>query len=462
MFEKSVYTTRRRELKKALGSGIILFFGNWESPVNYADNTYPFRQDSTFLYYFGLNRPKLVGLIDIDEDGDILLGNDPTVETLIWTGPMPSLKALAGKIGVPSVKALGSLKEIIEEKIKSGRQIHYLHPYRADTALQISNITGIKIENLKHFASLQLTKAVIHQRIIKSDAEIREIESALDISYKAYLNIMTGSKPALYERDIVAMIDFIAASHGSRTSFHTIATVHGETLHNQVYENRLRNGKLLLIDSGFESPEHYASDITRTFPVSGRFTSMQKDIYDIVLEAQNTAIQSIKPEVTYRSIHLKAARKMASSLKSVGILKGDVREAVRVGAHALFFPHGIGHLLGLDVHDMENLGEDLVGYDRKVKRSKQFGLSGLRFGRPLKPGVVLTVEPGIYFIPKLITQWRTEKRWNRFINYPLLEKFRSFGGIRIEDNLVVTKTGCRLLGKPIPKTVNDIEAIMGG
>jgi len=462
MFEKSVYSERRKRLINAVGSGIILFVGNNESPINYTDNAYPFRQDSTFLYYFGFNQAGLAGLIDVDENREILFGKDPTVQDLIWTGPKPSLSALARKISVRFTKDTDFLKAAVEEKIRSGRQLHYLPPYRAETAAQISKITGIKVESLNHYASVPLIKAVSHQRIIKTDAEIREIEIALDLSYKMYMDILKGIRPASHERDVVAIIESISASYGSRTSFPTIATVHGETLHNPHHGNRLQKGRLLLIDAGLESPELYASDITRTFPVSGRFTSMQKEIYEIVLEAQNTVIRSIKPGITYRSVHMKAARKIASGLKSAGILKGDINDAVRNGAHALFFHCGIGHLLGLDVHDMENLGEDLVGYDDTIKRSKQFGLSALRFAKPLKPGMVLTVEPGIYFIPKLMDQWKAEKICDRFINYPLLEKYKSFGGIRIEDDVMVTKNGCRLLGKPIPKTVDDIETIMGG
>jgi Xaa-Pro aminopeptidase len=346
--------------------------------------------------------------------------------------------------------------------IRSGRKIHFLPPYRGETAIRLSQLTGISAHALKFHASLPLINAVVAQRIIKSDAEIREIERALDISYDMYMAVLKTAKPGLYENDIKALIEGIALSHGSNPSFQTICTTHGETLHNLNYHRKLAGEHMILIDSGAESPEGYASDITRTYPVSGKFTSQQAEIYQIVLKAQKTAIASAKEAVPYRSIHLKAAKVIAWGLKDLGLMKGDIPSAVKAGAYALFFPCGVGHLLGLDVHDMEDFGEQWIGYDDKYKRSSQFGLASLRFARPLKPGIAITVEPGIYFIPQLIEMWQSEKKFSEYINYNAVKKYKKFGGIRIEDNIAVTENGCRVLGKPIPKEVEEIETIMGG
>jgi len=458
MFAKSVYQERRQRLAEKTETGVILLLGNDDSPVNYADNIYPFRQDSTFLYYYGLNAVGLAAVIDIDENRAWLYGQDPTVSSLIWTGPRPTVKQLATKTGVSGAGDWAKLTEHVRNALSRGRQVHFLPPYRAETMLKLSALTGISTEYLKKYTSPPLIRGVVSQRSVKSEAEINEIESALDIACNIYDTVLEMATPGTIEREIAARIEEIANSRGSRTSFSTIATVHGETLHNLAYGNRLKKGQLLLVDSGVESPEHYSSDITRTFPVGSRFSDPQQAVYRIVLGAQKCAIDAIKPNRRYRDIHLKASEYIVQGLKNLGLMKGDVKTAVHKGAHGLFFPHGIGHMLGLDVHDMENLGEDRVGYDDTIKRNEQFGLASLRLAKPLKPGYVVTVEPGIYFIPKLIDQWKSGKKFSRFINYPEVEKYKKLGGIRIEDDVLVTKNGSRVLGKPIPKSVADIES----
>ena len=462
MFAKSIYIQRRKRLAKSIKSGGILLLGNSESPKNYEDNSYPFRQDSSFLYYFGLNRPGLAGFIDADNGREYLFGDDPTMHDLVWTGPQKSVRALANTCGVKTAETLSQLDDIVKSVIRSGRKVHFLPPYRGETAIRLSKLTDISVHSIKDYSSVPLIKAVMAQRIIKSDAEIREIEIALGISYDMYMAVLKMAKPGLFEKDIKAHIEGITLSHGSSPSFQTICTTHGETLHNLNYHRKLAAEQMILIDSGAESPEGYASDITRTYPVSGKFTSQQAEIYQIVLKAQKTAIASAKPAVAYRSIHLKAAKVIASGLKDLGLMKGDIPSAVKAGAYALFFPCGVGHLLGLDVHDMEDFGEQWIGYDDKYKRSNQFGLASLRFAKPLKSGIAITVEPGIYFIPQLIEMWQSEKKFSEFINYNALKKYKKFGGIRIEDNIAVTEKGCRVLGKPIPKEIDEIEAIMGG
>lgn len=461
MFDKENYIKRRNLLKKDVSTGLILILGNNESPMNYPANPYPFRQDSNFLYFFGIDKPSFIGLIDIDENKDFLFGEDFTIDDIIWMGPQPIVRELAGEVGIKNTGNLSHIKEKIDNAILKGRKIHFLPPYRAENALIIEGLLGISNNNIKNYASEELIRAVISQRSVKSKEEIAEIEKALDISYEMYMAIMNTAKPGKYERELVGEIEGIISSFGSHYSFPTILTINGETLHNHFHGNKLTKNRLLIIDSGAESPEHYASDITRTFPVGGKFTSEQKDIYEIVLESQLCAIKSIKPGEKYRDIHLKVAEIIAQGMKDLGLMKSNVADAVEKGAHALFFPHGLGHMMGLDVHDMEDLGENLVGYDDTVKRSDQFGLAYLRLAKKLKPDYVFTVEPGIYFIPALIDQWSSEKRYKEYINYSKVEKFKGFGGIRIEDDVVVTSNGYMVLGrKAIPKSVKEIEELM--
>jgi len=461
MFDKKTYIKRRSLLRDDVNTGLILILGNNESPMNYPANPYPFRQDSNFLYFFGIDKPGFTGLIDVDENKDFLFGEDFTIGDIIWMGPQPIVRELADGVGIKNTGNLSQLKEKIDDAIFKGRKIRFLPPYRAENSFEIERLLGILNIKIKNYASKELIKAVISQRSVKSKEEIAEIEKALDISYEMYMAVMNTAKPGKYERELVGEIEGIISSFGSHYSFPTILTINGETLHNHFHGNKLTKNRLLIIDSGAESPEHYASDITRTLPVGGKFTSEQKDIYEIVLESQVCAIEAIKPGEKYKDIHLKVAEIIAQGMKDLGLMKGNIEDAVEKGAHALFFPHGLGHMMGLDVHDMEDLGEDLVGYDDTVKRSDQFGLAYLRLAKRLKPDFVFTVEPGIYFIPALIDQWSSEKRYKEYIDYSKVEKFKGFGGIRIEDDVVVTSNGYRVLGrKTIPKSVKEIEELM--
>jgi len=460
MFDSKVYVERRQKLKKQVKSGILLFLSNNESPMNYPANPYHYRQDSNFLYFFGLDKPGFIGLVDIDEDKDYLFGEDFTIDDIIWMGPQPIVKNLAKSVGVKNSGTIAQVAEKINQAVGSGRKVHFLPPYRADNSLQLQDLLGISAANQKRYASLELIKAVVAQRSYKSDAEIAQIEKALDISEEMYTIVMQMAFAGTYEKEIVGKIQGIAGSYGAQVSFPIILSIHGETLHNHHHENKLVENRLIVADSGAESPEHYASDITRTFPVGGSFTPRQRDIYQIVLDSQNAAIEAIKPGVPYRDIHLQTARIITSGLKDLGLMKGNVDAAVKEGAHALFFPHGLGHMLGLDVHDMEDLGENNVGYNDEFVRSNQFGLAYLRLARKLEPGFAVTVEPGCYFIPALIDKFKAEKKFTNFINYDKVETYKDFGGIRIEDDVLVTKTGYRMLGKPIPKEVDDIEALM--
>jgi Xaa-Pro aminopeptidase len=460
MFDANVYVQRRKILKEKMKSGVILIMGNVESPMNYPANPFHFRQDSNFLYFFGQDKAGFAGLIDVDEDKDYLFGEDFTIDDIIWMGPQPTVKGLAGEVGISHTGTSAQLAEKLNAAIASGRKIHFPPPYRPENMMKMESLLGIASSRVKSYASVDLIKAVVALRSIKSEEEVKEIEKALDISHEMYATVMQMAKPGVYEREITGKIAGIVNSYGSHVSFPIILSIHGETLHNHYHGNKMEKNHLLVADSGAESPEHYASDITRTFPVGGTFTPEQKTIYETVLKSQETAIAAIKPGVCYKDIHLQVAAVIAEGLKEAGLIKGDVKEVVNQGAHALFFPHGLGHMMGLDVHDMEDLGENYVGYDETVQRSDQFGLAYLRMARELKPGFVLTVEPGIYFIPALIDKWKAERKFTDFIDYETVEKYKGFGGIRIEDDVLVTGDGHRVLGKPIPKTVDEIQSIM--
>jgi Xaa-Pro aminopeptidase len=460
MFEKDIYSERRKKLRESFKSGVILFLGNNESPMNYPGNPYPFRQDSSFLYFFGLDKPGFIGLIDIDEGKDYMFGLDFSVDDIIWMGPQPTVRELAQEVGVSNTGTPVQLNEQINGLITAGRKIHYLPPYRADTVLQLEKMLGISNTCVNNYASLELIQAVVALRSVKSEVEIEQIEEALKISSEMYKIVMEMARPGIYEREICGRIEGVVSSAGNYISFPVILSINGETLHNHYHGNLLKKNDLLVVDSGAQSPEYYASDITRTFPVGGSFTPEQRDIYQIVLDSQLAAIKSMKPGATYREIHLQTASIIASGLKEMGLMKGSLEAAVSQGAHALFFPHGLGHMMGLDVHDMENLGEDYVGYDDTIQRSSQFGLAYLRLAKELHPGFVVTVEPGIYFIPALIDQWKAENKLKDFINYEKVESFKNFGGIRIEDDVLITNNGRRVLGEPIPKEINEIEEIM--
>ena len=460
MFDAKVYTSRRNMLRENIKSGLILFPGNPEVSFNYPANTYHFRQDSNFLYFFGLDHPDLAGIIDVDNGTDTIFGNDVDLDDIIWMGPQPAMKDRAARVGVKQTAPLAELLKVVAEARAKGRKIHFVPPYRGETYIQLSALLGIPVPEVRDSVSEDLIRAVVSLRSVKDEHEVAEIEKAVDIAYEMHTTSMRMAMPGRVEREIAGAIEGISLSLGGPVSFPIILSIHGETLHNHYHGNVLEAGRMMVTDAGAETTMHYSSDITRTVPVGGRFNARQKDIYEIVLAANVKAIEATAPGVSNRDLHMLAARVIATGLKNLGLMKGNVDDAVTEGAHAMFFPHGLGHMMGLDVHDMEGLGENFVGYDEEIKRSKQFGTAFLRLGRKHQPGFVFTIEPGIYFIPALIDQWKREGKFTEFINYDKVESFKDFGGIRIEDDVLVTETGFRVLGKPIPKTVAEIEAIM--
>jgi Xaa-Pro aminopeptidase len=460
MFAKEVYIKRRERLCNQMGSGIILLPGNSESPMSYHDNTYLFRQDSSFLYFAGIDHPDLIFLIDLDAKKSILFGDELTVDDIIWTGPQESLKDQAAEVGIKEVKPFSSIFGIINSALMQKREVHFLPPYRSQTILFLEALLGIKAEQQKQAASSELIHAVISLRSVKSAEEIEDLQKASAIGYAMHYAAMTKAVQGASEREIAGYIEGIALSKGNGISFPVILSQQGEVLHGHDHSQTLQKGRFMLCDAGAESLNHYASDFTRTTPVGGCFKTQQKELYQIVLNANNKAFQLIRPHVFYKDVHLDCCRLMADGLKSLGILKGNPDEAVAEGAHALFMVHGLGHMMGLDVHDMEDLGEDHVGYDDEISRSSQFGLSSLRLGKRLQPGFVLTVEPGLYFIPALIQKWETEKILPDFIDYNRAKQFIGIGGIRLEDDALVTATGCQMLGeKRLPITPDEIESL---
>ena len=459
-FSAKTYQDRRKDLKKKLQSGLILLIGNSEASMNYPDNHYRFRQDSNFYYYFGINEPDLMGVMDIDADNDILIGDDQTVEHIIWTGPSPDMAQKMGFSGANSHLATKNIKALVDNALAKGQKIHYLPPYRADALLKLADLLNTTPDKIKQGHSMELIKAVINQRSIKSTEEIEEMSKAVDISKAMHEVAMKSIKPGKYEYEIVAEIYKTAKIYNSYLAYPAIFSVNGQTLHNHYHGNQMQSGRLLLNDSGAEGPTIYSGDITRTIPVSGKFTSKQKEIYNTVLEMENTVIESLKPGITYKSMHLLANRILLTNLKQLGLLRGDIETMLELGVGGLFMPHGLGHMIGLDVHDMEDLGEDLVGYDESMERSTQLGLKSLRLAKQLQAGFTLTVEPGIYFIPDLIEKWKSEGKFTEFIEFEKLKEYYDFGGIRIEDNVLITNNSYKVLGEPIPKTIAEIEAIM--
>jgi Xaa-Pro aminopeptidase len=460
VFPKEIYWQRRKMLRTLVGDGVILFPGNEESSMNYRANYYHYRQDSSFLYFFGINRPGFYGVCDVDEQDDTMYGNDFGIDDIIWMGEQPSVKELASSVAVESTGTLQSLQEYLKQCLQKGRKLHILPPYRGDQLITLAGLTGMDVDQVNELVSQQLIDAVVKLRSVKDAHEIAEIEKSVEVAGIMHTTAMKMAYPGNYERELAGAIEGIALAHGGPVSFPVILSMDGQTLHNHYHGNELVEGRMVVCDAGAESAMCYASDITRTYPVGGRFSEQQKEIYNIVLRANTETIQASAPGRTYREVHLLAARIIAGGLKDLGIMKGDVDEAVKAGAHALFFPHGLGHMLGLDVHDMEGLGENHVGYNGDVQRSDQFGLAYLRLGRKLEPGFVVTNEPGCYFIPALIDQWKAAKKHEEFINYARVEKFRGFGGVRIEDDVLITDEGSRVLGTPIPKTVEEVEDTM--
>lgn len=459
MFKQEIYSARRRQLKATVGQGLILLLGNEESSMNYTDNLYHFRQDSSFLYFIGIDQPSLAAVIDIDNDREILFGDELTMDQIIWTGPKTTIREQGAKTGVGNVQPFSAIAGVIKAALASGQKIHFLPPYRADNAQKLSEWLGIPYASLKAQASVTLIKAVIAQRAIKSPEEIAEIEKAIGITVEMQLEAIRSAQEGLTETQIAGRIHGVAVGGGGNLAFPIILTVNGQILHNHYQQTILQDGQMVLCDCGAETAMHYAGDLTRTFPVNGAFSSRQRAVYDIVAAAQQAAIDALRPGILFRDVHLLACEKLAEGLRDLGLMKGDVKEAVAQGAHTLFFQCGLGHMMGLDVHDMEDLGEQYVGYTDDLKKSTEFGLKSLRLGRALEPGFVLTVEPGLYFIPELIDDWTAKKKHSAFINYDNVQTYKDFGGIRIEEDFLITEDGSRLLGKPLYKTAAGIEAL---
>lgn len=460
MFPANVYSERRNRLRKEVSGGIALFLGNGEAPMNYPDNTYAFRQDSNFSYFFGLDHADLAGVIDFDNGIDIIFGNDVEIDDLIWMGQQPTMKDRASLVGVTNVQPFESLPQYISDVLTKKRKIHFAPPYRGETFIQLHSLLNIRISDVKKNTSEELIKGIVKLRLVKDALEVAEIEKMVDVAYEMHTTAMKMAKPGVIEREIAGAMEGIALKNGRGVSFPTILTINGQTLHNHYHGNVLSAGRMMVADAGAESDSLYDSDITRTVPVGGKFDARQKMIYEIVLKANLAGIASAKPGVSFLDVHMQACLVIAEGLKAAGIMKGDAKEAVLKGAHSMFFPHGLGHPLGMDVHDLEGMGEDIVGYGDEVTRSKEFGLSSLRFGRILREGYIMTIEPGIYFIPELIDLWQDHRKFEEYINYDAVAKFRDFGGVRIEDDILIIPGGCRVLGKPIPKTVAEIEEIM--
>jgi Xaa-Pro dipeptidase len=457
MFTPDTYNNRRTKLRESLNSGIALFIGNVDSPMNYSANPYHFRQDSDFLYFFGLDLQGMAGIIDIDSGEDIIFGDDFDVDDIIWMGPQPKIRDLALKVGVKLSYSMSALSDIINKAISKGRKVHFLPPYRGEAKMTLGSLLKENPCQMKSSASEELIKAVVVLRSIKEAVEIEEIENAVGIAYDMHTTAMRMCKPGMAEQLIFGTLEGIAQAQGRGPSFPIILSINGQTLHNHDHSNILKEGRMMVTDCGAETNMNYSSDITRTTPVGGKFNQRQKEIYEIVLKANLETINAAGPGMSNRDLHLMACKVIAEGMKDLGLMKGNIDDAVKAGAHALFMPHGLGHMMGMDVHDMEGLGENFVGYNDEVKRSDQFGLAYLRFALPYKSGHVFTIEPGCYFIPELIDKWRGEGQHKDFINFDRVNEYRDFGGIRIEDDLLITDTGHKLLGMPIPKTVAEVE-----
>ncbi len=462
MIDKNHFLKRRENLKQLMRNhgGIILLPGNNESPMNYPANVYRYRQDSTFRYFFSACREGFFGVIDLDRNQDIIFGNDFTMDDIIWMGDQPTVATLAAESGVNSTRPTAELAGYLKEAIAAGRTVHYLPQYRHDLIIELSRLLGKTTDELNRDASVELIKAVVELRLVKSEEEIAELEKICDVGVLMHQTVMKNAKAGLTEQYLAGLAEGVAISYGTGVSFPIILSQNGQTLHNPFHNGTLQDGRLLLVDMGAESNSGYCSDYTRTLPVSGKFTQKQRDIYEIVLKANMDAIAVAKPNQKWQDVHMQACRTLAEGLISVGLMKGDAEEAVAKGATSLFMPHGLGHAIGMDVHDMEGFGEDFVGYNDEVKRIPIFGHRSLRFGKHTKVGNVLTVEPGCYFIPALIEQWKKEGKFTEYINYDRLKEYYDFGGIRIEDDIVITETGCRVLGKPLEKSVAELEEIM--
>jgi Xaa-Pro aminopeptidase len=461
LFDKQVYADRRRVLAQSIGQdGIILLPGNDDSSMNYKDNTFLFRQDSSFLYYFGLDTPSIAAIIDTDTGEEVIFGNELTIDDIVWTGTLPTVSEMAALVGANQTKPYSDIFHYVHKAITSGRRVHILPPYRPEIKIKLAAWLNTSLEDVADHVSVKLIKAVIGQRLIKTPLEVAEMEKAVSISVDMELAVIKHTRPGIKEYELVAKAHEIAIANNSRLGYPAIITTYGQTLHTHYYGNTLQEGRMVLSDIGAENDMHYGGDLTRTFPVGKSFTTRQKELYEVVLNSMDHAIEMLKPGVQYREIHLAACQKLVEGLTQVGLMKGDAAEAVAAGAHTMFFQCGLGHMLGMDTHDMENLGEQYVGYTDTLKKETEiFGLKSLRLGRELEKGYVLTVEPGIYIIPELIDRWQAEKKYADFINYDVLNTYRDFGGIRIEDNFLITDTSSHLLGKYLPKTLKEIEGL---
>lgn len=461
MFSKGTYVQRRHELKKKVGKGLLLFIGNNESPMNFTDNTYTFRQDSSFLYYFGLNKPNLAAIIDIDNDKEIIFGNDFSVDDIVWMGQQPKIKVLAESAGVQLVYPYEALKNYISSALMNKQKVHFLPPYRSDAVILLSELLEMQIPEVAEQISEEFIRAIVAQREIKTDEEVREIEKAVNISVDMHIAAMKHAKPGMTEAEVAAVVHQEALASGGDISFPIIATINGQTLHNHYHGNVINAGQLFLLDAGGQTDMGYAGDLSTTFPVSDSFTQKQKDIHIIVQRAKLHAESILGVGVPFKEIHKQACIELIKGLKELGLMTGNPEEAYESGAHALFFPCGLGHMMGLDVHDMENLGEKWVGYNGD-EHETQFGIKSLRLAKPLKEGFVLTIEPGIYFIPELQEMWRGNKINESFLCWGEIEKYHDFGGLRIEDNYLIETGKYKLLGKYIPRSIEDIETLRQG
>jgi Xaa-Pro aminopeptidase len=461
MFSRQTYVDRRNALASRFESGLLLLPGNTESPMNYADNCFAFRQDSTFLYYFGLDQADLAAVIDIDAGTATVFGDELTIDYIVWMGDLPTIAARAGEAGVTDTRPLEDLADMMSGALAAGRDVHFLPPYRPDTCVLLAKLLGFSHREARERASTPFIQAVVDQRSIKTPEEIEEIERAVNTSVDMHEAAMRMARPGMMESAIAAEVTRIALAGGGRTSFPVIATIHGETLHNHDHSNVMSDGDLFLLDCGAETAMGYAGDLSSTFPVAPRFSERQRIMYDLQLAAQNTAVDALGPGVPYKDVHFAASRVIFEGLKDLGVFKGDTDEALAAGAHAMVLPCGTGHMMGLDVHDMENLGEVYVGWDGQPK-STQFGLKSLRLGRPLQPGFVVTVEPGVYFIPQLMDLWRSQNHCADFIDFDELDRWRDFGGVRNEEDYLITADGARRLGRHKPQTVEEVEALRQG
>lgn len=458
MFPAKTYIQRRQALTKAIPSGIMLFLGNEESPMNYADNTFHFRQDSTFLYFFGMDYAGLAAVIDVDNNHEILFGNDLTVEDIVWMGTQPTLLDRGQAFGISDIRPYGQLKDYLDQAGKKGRPVHFLPPYRPENKIKLMNLLGINPFEAGKKASVEMVKGVVNLRNHKTEEELTEIEKAVNISVDMHITAMKMAQPGMSEAKLAAAVTEVALANGGQLSFPVIMTINGQTLHNHYHGNILKPGQMVLCDCGAETEMHYSGDLSSTFPVDKKFSGRQKEVYQLCYLAHQAALDTLAPGRPFREAHYAACRTIINGMKDIGLMKGDTEEALAAGAHALFFPCGTGHMMGLDVHDMEDLGEVWVGYGGEPK-STQFGLKSLRLARTMEPGFVATIEPGIYFIPELIDLWQKEGRNSNFLNFEKIGHFKDFSGVRNEEDIVITADGYRILGKPKPKSIEEVEAL---